>query len=153
MIHNKSERRVENIVCNEQAFSAFPNLLIGNSIDNSVKYFDATVYLQSIGLSSYSPDHFFKSYFHPIHALVTAYGLDKDRVYIKNHEGHSLIDSSLVYLFISYTNPDFLAHINDRIDELFVSGFCVSDHYLYTTAKARLTPDVFLEGDNGSGTN
>lgn len=144
-----SGRRIENIICTEQVFPEFPHLLIGEATDKSVKYFDATEYLNKSGLSRYSAESFLSNYFHPIEALITAYELDRRRVCIENLEGHLLIDSSLAYLFISYTNPDFLAHINDRIDELFIKGFCVSDAYLYKTAKERLTPEVFIHGDNG----
>lgn len=146
-------RRIENITCTEQAFPEFPHLLIGEATDKSIKYFDATAYLNNSGLSLYSAEDFLKNYFHPISALVTAYELDKNRVCIQNLEGHLLIDSSLIYLFISYTNPDFLAYLNDRIDECMTRGFCVSDAYLYRAAKDRLTPEVFLTGDNGTRTD
>lgn len=142
-------KRIENIYCTEQAFPEFPHLLFGDSIDKSAKYFDATEYLNKSGLSVYSAEDFFTNYFHPISALITAYELDKNKVCIRNLDNHILIETSLTYLFISYTNPDFLAHINDRIDELFTRGFTVSDAYLFRSAKERLTPEVFSEGDDG----
>lgn len=146
-------RRIENITCTEQAFPEFPHLLIGEANDKSAKYFDATAYLKNSGLSLYSAEDFLSNYFHPINALITAYELEKSRVCIENLEGHLLIDSSLIYLFISYTNPDFLAYLNDRVDELLTHGFCVSDAYLYRAAKDRLMPEVFLTGDNGTQTD
>ncbi len=148
-----SGKRIENILCTEQAFPEFPQLLIGESSETGIKYFDATAYLNNTGLSAYSAEDFLKNYFHPINALITAYELDKGKVAIQNLESHLLIDCSFIYLFISYTNPDFLAHLNDRIDELFTRGFCVSDAYLFRTAKDRLTPEVFLNGDNGTRTD
>lgn len=133
-----SGMRAENIQCTEQAFPEFPNLLFGTSIDKSIQYFDASDYLNKKGFTNYSVDGFLKNYYHPISALVNAYNLDKNRVCILNTEGHTLLDSNLVYLFISYINPDFLAHLNDRIHELFAKGFCVSDTYLYVNANSRL---------------
>ena len=150
MLQNRPERRIENITCTEQAFPEFPHLLIGEAADKSVKYFDATEYLNKSGLSLYSAEDFLSNYFHPINALVTAYELDRDAVCIHNLEGHLLIDSSLIYLFISYTNPDFLAYLNDRIDEILTRGFSVSDAFLFRAAKERLTPEVFLTGDDDS---
>lgn len=143
-----SGKHVENIKCTEQAFPEFPDLLFGTSLDKSIQYFDATDYLNKIGLSAYSPECFLTNYFHPISALITAYELDKDRVAIMDVDGHLLLDSNLVYLFISYTNPDFLAHLNDRAHELFKNGVCVSDSYLYRAAKTRLSPEIFNSGDN-----
>lgn len=148
-----SGNRIENITCTEQVFPEFPQLLIGEATETGIKYFDATAYLNNTGLSAYSAEDFLNNYFHPINALITAYELDKNKVAVKNLEGHLLIDCSLIYLFISYTNPDFLAHLNDRIDELFTRGFCVSDAYLFRTAKDRLTPEVFLTGDNDTRTD
>ncbi len=146
-------RRIEDITCTEQAFPEFPHLLIGEANDKSVKYFDATAYLEKSGLSLYSAEDFLSNYFHPINALVEAYELDRKIVCIENLEGHLLIDSSLIYLFISYANPDFLAYLNDRVDELLTHGFCVSDAYLFRAAKDRLMPEVFLTGDNGTQTD
>lgn len=152
-MQKKTGRRIENIICTEQAFPEFPNLLIGEATDKSIKYFDATEYLNKSGLTLYSAEDFLSNYFHPISALVNAYELDKNRVCVNNLEGHLLIDCSLIYLFISYINPDFLAYLNDRIDELLTQGFSVSDAYLFRAAKERLTPEVFLTGDNGTRTD
>lgn len=137
-----SGRHLENINCTEQAFPEFPDLLFGTSIDKSIQYFDATDYLKKQGLSAYSVDGFLSSYAHPVLALANAYELDKNRVCVLNAEGHTLLDSNLVYLFICYINPDFLAHLNDRAHELFKNGICVSDTYLYRMAKARLSPEI-----------
>lgn len=79
-------------------------------------------------------------------SLVSAYGIEKDRMAIRNLEGHLLIDTGLIFLFLAYTNPDFLAHMNDRIEELFYRGFCVSDSYLYCKAKDRITPEALVNG-------
>lgn len=153
MQNQSSGRRIENIKCTEQAFSEFPHLLIGETTDRSIKYFDASQYFNKSGLTHYSAEDFLSNYFHPISALINAYELDKNRVCIENLEGHLLIDSSLIYLFLSYTNPDFLAYLNDRIDEMMTHGFCVSDSYLYQHAKNRLMPEVFLDDGNGERTD
>lgn len=145
-----SGKHVENIQCSEQAFPEFPDLLFGTSIDKRIQYFDATDYLQKQGLSMYSVEDFLSAYYHPISALVSAYELEKNKVCIYNVEGHTLLDSNLVYLFISYLNPDFLAHLNDRAHELFRTGFCVSDSYLYRMAKTRLMPEILKAGDSGT---
>ena len=140
------------ITCTEQAFPSFPNLLLGETTDHSAKYFDATAYFNLSGLSMCSENDFLTNYFHPIGALITAYGLDKDRVFVHNLEGHLLIDSSLIYLFICYTNPDFLAFLNDRVDELLSRGFCISDSYLFEAAKDRLPLEVFMTAIDNAGT-
>lgn len=142
MLNGASGKLIENITCTEQAFPEFPELLFGTDIDKSVQYFDASDYITKQGLSNYGAEGFFKNYFHIISALVNAYGLDKDKVCVVNQEGHTLINSNLVYLFLCYTNPDFVGHVNDRIHELFRKGFCVSDSYLYNQCKERMSDDI-----------
>lgn len=148
MLKKQSGRRIENITCTEQAFPEFPHLLFGDNTDKSIQYFDASEYLNKSGLNLYSAEDFLTAYSHPIGALVNAYELDPKKVCIENTEGHILIDSSLVYLFISYTNSDFLAYINSRIDELLRDGIAISDHHLLKMAKERIPDEVFLGIDN-----
>lgn len=143
-------KRQVNIKCTEQSFAEFPDLLYGTSTEDGITYFDATAYLNSRGVGEYyTTDGFLKNYFHPISALAGAYQLDKSRVCVQNRDGHLLLDSTFSYLFICYTNPDFLAHINDRIDELFTKGFCVSDTYLYHKSKERLSLEDPKESGDG----
>ena len=79
--------------------------------------------------------------------MVRANNIDPEKVCVLNHEGHILIEGSLVYLFLSYTNPEFLAWVFDRMDELFATGFSVSDSYLLATARRRLPDDVLTRRD------
>ncbi len=131
-----------NYTCTEQVLTEFPELLIGNASDEGITYFDATIYHIKAGLKDYPVEDFFKYYFHPIGALVNMYGLDRENVVVRNQDGHILIDTSLVYLFLSYVRPDFLAFCCDRIDELMLHGFSISDTYLYRHANNRLTPEL-----------
>ena len=129
------------LTCSEPAFPEFPDLLFGTSIENDISYFDATLYIQTKGLSITAID-FFKQYETPIKALMEAYKIKETHICRLNHEGHYLIDGNLTYLFISFIDPDFLAYICDRIHELFKVGFCISDTYLVQESKSRLTKDV-----------
>lgn len=142
-----------NIVCSEQALQEFPHLLLGEFNKSGEYYFDATFYLNKSGLAAYSAEQFLSNYFHPVSALVEYYEFNRDTVCLRNHDGHILINSGLIYLFLAYTNPDFLAYCNERIHELFTQGVSVSDAYLYLNAKDRLSPDVFKDNDDGTGTD
>lgn len=129
------------LTCTELAFPEFPALLFGNKTDNGNSFFDATLYIQNKNLAITVLD-FFRKYEEPIQALINSYGIEEDQVCVLNQEGHYLIDGNLTYLFISFVEPDFLAYICDRIQDLFTTGFCVSDTYLVQTAKNRLTKNV-----------
>lgn len=133
-----------NLTCTELGFPEFPNLLFG-TIEGDATYIDVTKHLKDHqGLNVQS---FLNAYEAPIQALVRANNIDPEKVCVLNHEGHILIEGSLVYLFLSYTNPEFLAWVFDRMDELFATGFCVSDSYLLATARRRLPDDVLTRRD------
>ena len=134
-----------NIQCTEHDFPEFPELLFGKT-DKGVTYIDASSYLQNTGLSI---NTFLTDYKGAIEAIIKSHGLDEDKVCVLNAEGHILIDSSLVYLFISFVNPDFLAYMFDRIDEMFSVGFTVSDTYLLQQARRRLPEEILISSRDG----
>lgn len=132
-----------NLNCNEHTFPEFPNLLFGDT-DGGQTYVDATVYIQGTGLSINS---FFATYKGPIDAIVKALKRDENQVCVLNTEGHILIDSSFAYLLVSFVNPDFWLYMFDRMDELFIRGFTVSDTYLLHSARRRLPEELLNTKD------
>lgn len=128
------------ITATEHAFPEFPDMLFGTTIEG-ISVFDASDYLQNHSKSASIAD-FFMQYETPIKALMKAYEIKESDVCMLSKESHFLIDSSLVYLFIAFVQPDFMAYICDRMQELFNNGFCVSDSYLYGKAKQRLSKGV-----------
>lgn len=132
--------------CTELLFPEFPELLFGRQIDGHV-YFDATTYIKSKRLSL-SVDAFLKKYEGPINDIISTVQLDETECCHLNTEGHILIESSLVYLFISFVNPPFLLYIFDRIDELFSNGFAVSDAYLLRKARQRIPKEVLSRDED-----
>lgn len=126
--------------CKEQSFPEFPNLLFGQSEDGR-SFFDATQYLSK--MTDPMPIHpFFTQYRYQIKALCDTYEISDDKVCLINEEGHYLIDGTFVFLFISFVEPDFLAYMCDRVFELFAHGVAVSDTYLLSAARSRLSSKV-----------
>lgn len=123
-----------NIQCKEQAFPEFPDLLFGITTEGDY-VFDATSYLQRKHLLV---DDFLQTYGHQIQTLVKSYGLDEGNLFLINKDGHFLIEGNLVYLFLSFVEPDFLAYMCDRCSDLFTAGVAVSDSYLLAHALSRL---------------
>ncbi len=128
------------IIASEQAFPEFPDLLYGTTSEG-ISFFDAQAYLQKHKPSS-SVEDFFTQYEVPIRSLMDAYGIEDEKVCVISKDSHTLVDSSLVYLFIAFVEPNFLAYMCDRIQEMFSSGICVSDQYLYNKSRARLSKEV-----------
>lgn len=126
--------------CKEQSFPEFPNLLFGQN-EAGRSYFDATHYLSK--MKEPTPiQPFFTHYRHQIKALCDTYEIDSNQVCLINEEGHYLIDGIFVFLFIAFVKPDFLAYMCDRTFELFAHGVAVSDTYLVTAARSRLSREV-----------
>ena len=133
--------------CTEQAFVEFPNLLIGTQIESGTSYFDATLYLHKQQTQK-SVNDFFTQYRTPIKSLCESYNIPTDDACKINESGHYLIDGNIIYLFISFVEPDFLAHMCDRMHEILTYGVSISDTYLLHSAKTRLSKEV-LEGITG----
>ncbi len=126
--------------CEEQSFPEFSNLLFGKS-KTGRSYFDATHYLSK--MTEPTPlQPFFNQYRYQIKALCDTYNIASDQVCLINQEGHYLIDGIFVFLFISFVEPNFLAYMCDRTFELFAHGVAVSDTYLVTAARSRLSKEV-----------
>lgn len=126
--------------CKEQSFSEFPNMLFGQS-KSGRSYFDATYYLSK--MTEPTPiQPFFNQYRYQIQALCDTYEIQSDNVCLINEEGHYLIDGTFVFLFISFVEPNFLAYMCDRTFELFAHGVAVSDTYLLSAARSRLSKEV-----------
>jgi hypothetical protein len=136
MFPNLSGKPVE-LTCNELVIPEFPEMLFGTSTENGT-FFDATAYIQK-KQPSLNINDFFKDYRAQIESLCKVYRIEnKDDIYRLNTEGHLLIDGTFLYLFISFVEPDFLAYMCERMDNLFITGFCVSDTLIYNLAKRRL---------------
>lgn len=131
------------IIPKEQSFPEFPDLLFGVTVEG-ISVFDASDYIQKHKPSASVTD-FFEQYKVPILSLVEAYHIKEDEVCMKNPDGHLIVDGSLVYLFISFVQPDFLAYMCDQMQRMFTTGFCASDSYIYGLAKQRLSKDVLQE--------
>ncbi len=129
--------------CTEQSFPEFPNLLFGQS-DFGRTYFDATIYLSN--MTEPRPiQPFFTQYRYQIKALCDTYEISDSKVCLINEEGHFLIDGTFVFLFIAFVEPDFLAYMCDRTFELFAHGISVSDTYLVSAARSRLSSKILHE--------
>lgn len=142
MTPNFSGKPIE-LTCSEQAFSEFPELLFGTSSDYGT-FFDATSYIQTTtpGLDL---ANFFADFRVQIGLICKSNHIDADGIAKLNQQGHVLIEINFLYLFISFVKPDFLAYICDRIHELFMTGYCVSETQIARLAKYRLSKEVLID--------
>ncbi len=142
----KQENGID-LTCTEQSIPEFPNLLFGTEIESGRPFFDATVYLQKSAPEK-NIQHFFSLYKKPIESLCEAYDIQYKDFCKINKKGHFLIDGNFTYLFIAFTDPNFFGYIFDRINELFEKGVTVSDTYLLSSARERLSKEVLKAINN-----
>lgn len=131
------------IIPSEHSFPEFPDLLFGVTVEG-ISVFDATAYLQKAKPEASIAD-FFEQWKAPIESLVEAYKIKEDEVCMVAPNSHFIVDGSLVYLFISFVQPDFLAYMCDRMQQMFSDGVTVSDSYIYGLAKQRLSKEILQE--------
>lgn len=138
-----------NIKCEEQFLPEFPDLKIGKTDDDDVLYFDATGYIESKNNSNLSVDKFFFYYTPMQKALINSYGLDTTKIVRCNHDNHILIETSFIFLFICYVEPEFIAFVNDKLMNLMLNGYAFSDAFVATLAKTQLTDEFLIALANG----
>ena len=136
-----SEEAIE-LTYTEQAFSEIPNLLFGTATDGT-HYFDATYYLLQKKDSKTIYD-FWEEYASPIRTLLSSNSISDNKAFCLNKDGHVLVVFDLVYLFLSFVEPNFLSYVCDRMNDLFSDGFCVSDTYLLRSYSERLSDELLI---------
>lgn len=141
MINLRSAKPID-LICTEPGIAEFPELLFGTTTDQHI-YFDATAYIQHISPNLHTTD-FFQQYAVQINAILGSEDIAQSVACAIDPHGHILIDSTLVYLFISFVKPEFLSYMCQRIDELFTNGIVLSDTFIASAAKSRLTPEILL---------
>lgn len=141
--------RPEALRCDTVVLAEFPDLLFGGAAETEATYFDATAYLGKRDMYSREAiDGFITSCSAFAVPIADSYSVSQDRMVIFNEDGHCLVSASLVYLFLAYFDPGVAVYINDRIHEVFMDGFAVSDTYLFRKHADRI-PEDFLKLNRG----
>lgn len=140
--------KAQDIICKEHSLPEFPDMLFGTSNENGLVYFNASAYLKSKGHDLKLTD-FLNAYLAPIRALQESYSCKDEEVCVLNKEGDFLIEVDFIYLFICFTDHQFMGYINERLNDLFSTGVTVSDSYLFESCKNRFTSDVIASMTHG----
>ena len=137
----RNKMKVKKVPCRMIRFREFPELLFGASPDDGPVYFDATHFIRSKGDERrHNVQEFRIAFHHWITALSDMYSIDKeDLVICEETSGHLLIDECLALLFVVYIDPAFGAYMLERVSELLIDGFTVSDSWLVMAAGNRFT--------------
>lgn len=143
MTINAPSGKERDIVCDETYFPEFPELKFGTSIELGETFFDASSFLKSKSIPQTTITDFFNDCKWAIRKLQKS--LTFKRQHVIGEQGQILININLVYLFLSYTDPDFLAYIFDIFNDVFTRGIAISDSFLLSQAKERLSKDILSQ--------
>ena len=146
--------RIEKVPCRTIRYREFPELLFGESPNSGSTYFDATHFIRSRGDERrHNVQEFRIAFHHWITTLTNMYGIEKEALVIRDEtSGHLLIDECLALLFVVYVGPDFGVYILERISELLIDGFSVSDSWLVMAAGNRFTIEELTKSVKSSET-
>ncbi len=120
-------------------FAEFPELLFASDVTNTL-YFDATLFIELKGDAAvHSPDDFAQRFMFWFECAKEVYEVDSDSMMVTDDAtGHILIDESLALLFVCYVNPQFSIYIIERVTEMLLNGFVLSDSCIAQMAGDRL---------------
>lgn len=118
-------------------YPEFPELLFASDKDENL-YFDATLYIEHKGdITKHSPIDFARKFSFWFESAKDIYDINATIV-TDDAIGHVLIDESLALLFICYIDPQFSMYIIERISEMLLNGFVLSDTCITQMARDRL---------------
>ena len=137
----------EKIPCRIIRYREFPDLLFGTLREDGPVYFDATRFIQAKGdARRHNVRDFRVAFHHWATALADAYGIDREKMIIRDEaSGRLLIDECLALLFVVYIDPAFGVYLLERVDELLSGGFTVSDTWPVQAADLRFTKEELTQ--------
>lgn len=120
-------------------YSEFPELLFASDVTD-IHYFDATLYIEQKGNKAvHSTEDFAHKFMFWLECAKEVYEIDNDAIIvIDDATGHTLLDESLALLFVCYINPQFSIYLVERISEMLLNGFVLSDSCIAQMASDRL---------------
>lgn len=124
-------------------YEEFPELLFATAADG-MQYFDATHFLLRKGdPQRHNTRHFEALFTLWKQAACSAYEIRADEVIVKDRDsGHILIDESLALLFVVYIDPAFGVYLLERMSEMLLNGYVLSDSAIIIQARLRLTKET-----------
>lgn len=126
-------------------YAEFPEMLFGKQPEEQISYFNATQYIQKKGdPKRHNISEFQKDYVHWIDAAKQLYEIENQDIFFFNEAGDILIDESLALPFLAYIQPEFGIYLLERMSEMLLNGFVMSDNCLLQTVKQRFSDEELI---------
>lgn len=138
------------IKCEEVKYAEFPDLLTGTDEEGN-RYADMSRFIEKKGKTGEHNEKMFQMhFFFWINAFCKAYGMDREDAVIREElTGHMLVAEPLELLLIAYVDSDFGMYMLERMEELFLNGFVLSDSRILSLVQTRFNANQLHELLNG----
>ena len=80
-----------------------------------------------------------------INELAQYHGVGGERICKLDTEGNIVWHGFLIYLFLSFVDVSFMAHMHERMDELLKNGITISDQCICQLAKERIPQEIITK--------
>lgn len=121
-----------------------PGLYFGVLSENKA-VFDFTAYIEENKLPAIDYKAFMRLNKHFIEPLAAINGRKTSELFYQNTDGHILIASELVFLCLSFVNPELLRYFNALVSDAISDGVAYSSGFVYSMAAHRLPSDVLAD--------
>lgn len=116
--------------------------------------FDYTAYFEENNLTPIDYKTFLRYNKHYIETIASYNELKTSEMVYQNTDGHILITSELVFLFLAFANKELLIYFNALLSEVIQHGIAHSNGFIFTMASQRLSTnllqDIIKERENGT---
>lgn len=107
--------------------------------------FDYTEYIEANQLDTVDYKSFMRANKRFIEILAQSVGKSTTELFYQNTNGHILVASELVYIFLAYVNPIMLIYFNSLLNDALTDGMAFSHGFIYSMAANRLPSDVLTD--------
>lgn len=107
--------------------------------------FDYTAYFLENNLNPIDYKTFLRYNKHYIETLIRPNGLKTSEIAYQNTDGHILIASELVFLFLAFADPNLLIYFNALLSDVIQNGIAHSNGFLFTMANQRLSTNILQD--------
>lgn len=140
----KTNTLTKELEVNESLLPEITGLLFGSLREEQV-VFDYTAYLEANQLEMIDYKTFMRTNKHYIENIIKMNGHKTSDLFYQNTNGHILVASELVFLFLAFVNPEMCMYFNNLIGDVLTSGVAYSDGFAYSMAADRVPTDVLQE--------
>ena len=131
----------EYLECNEHPIPEF-NLDYGKIPGRDILVFDSTNYYAVNNLAEIDYKTFQRMNKRYIQGLIDDRNLSPSDLFFINKNGHVLMNSQLVYLFLMFAQPATTSYFSFMLEEIMDNGIGFSDSFVYSLASNKIPTEI-----------